>query len=36
VPALKTVEELRAIYGEPHARSVAKEISHLNAQYQRL
>jgi uncharacterized protein len=34
VPVLKTVEELRAIYGEPHARSVAKEISYLNAPYQ--
>jgi hypothetical protein len=34
VPVLKTVEELRAIYGEPHARSVAKEISYLNGQYQ--
>jgi PPOX class probable FMN-dependent enzyme len=34
VPVLKTVEELRAIYGEPHARSVAKETSYLNAQYQ--
>ena len=34
MPVLKTVEELRAIYGEPHARSVAKEISYLNGQYQ--
>lgn len=31
---VKTVEELRAIYGEPFERSVTKEIDHLNAQYQ--
>jgi len=32
--AVKTVEELRAIYGEPFERSVTKEIKFLNAQYQ--
>lgn len=31
---IKTMEELRAVYGEPHDRSVAKEISYLNAPYQ--
>ena len=34
MPVLKNAEDLRAIYGEPHARSVAKEISYLNGQYQ--
>ena len=31
---LTTEAELRAIYGEPHARSVTKEIDRLNEQYQ--
>ncbi len=31
---LKTEQELRAIYGNPHARSVTKEIPFLNAHYQ--
>lgn len=31
---VKTAEELRAIYGEPHERSVAKEIPYLSEQYQ--
>ncbi len=31
---LKSVEELRKIYGEPHQRSVAKEIHYLNEPYQ--
>lgn len=31
---LRTVEDLRAVYGEPHERSVAKEIAFLNEQYQ--
>ena len=30
---LKTAEALRAVYGEPHARAVAKEIDHLNEPY---
>jgi PPOX class probable FMN-dependent enzyme len=34
VASLTTAEELRALYGEPHARSVAKEITFLNEQYQ--
>lgn len=34
MPILKSVEELRKIYGEPHQRSVAKEIHHLNEPYQ--
>lgn len=32
--ALKTVEALRDIYGEPHERTVAKEIPYLNEHYQ--
>jgi len=31
---LTSPEALRAVYGEPHARSVAKEITFLNAPYQ--
>jgi PPOX class probable FMN-dependent enzyme len=31
---IRTVGELRAVYGEPHQRSVAKEIPYLNEQYQ--
>jgi uncharacterized protein len=31
---LKTEEELRAIYGSPHERTVAKEIPYLNEHYQ--
>jgi hypothetical protein len=34
MPALKTVEELRSIYGEPHERTIAKEIPYLNEHYQ--
>ncbi len=32
--SIKTAAELRAIYGEPHERSVTKEIRHLNEPYQ--
>jgi PPOX class probable FMN-dependent enzyme len=31
---IATAAELRALYGEPHPRSVAKEIDHLNTPYQ--
>jgi len=31
---IRTAEELRSLYGEPHARSVTKEIDHLNGPYQ--
>jgi uncharacterized protein len=34
VAVLKTAGELRALYGDPHARSVAKEIDFLNGPYQ--